>query len=176
MYFNNKIFTKSGKCIFTAKETSLKYRIEIVCFTYKSIIDGKIYITHPKNMNYVHKYGKELLSVIIKLGTNVSGGDTVFYHGVLYSDMGKRSRFLKHLHARCVVGPFERYFHEASLWGGNRSVISFIIHKSIMINFFHRGGIFYNAYIKSDIRTIYIYDYRTGVKKNIYIYIYIYTE
>ena len=33
-------------------------------------------------MNHVHKDTKDLISVIIKVGKDISGGDTVFYDGV----------------------------------------------------------------------------------------------
>ena len=59
-------------------------------------------------MNHVHKYTKGLLSVIINLGTNIRGGDTVFYDGVKTPDLGSRAHVLKYLHGRMVFGPFEK--------------------------------------------------------------------
>ena len=58
-------------------------------------------------MNHLHKYGNYLLSVIITLGTNSSGGDTLFYDGLIYSDLGKRAHVIKHLHGRYSVVPSE---------------------------------------------------------------------
>ena len=72
------------------------------------IIDGIIYSNQPKNLNHVHKYSKYLVSVIITLGENISGGDTVFYDVVKTSDLGRRSHVLKHLHGRMISGPFEK--------------------------------------------------------------------
>ena len=51
-------------------------------FTSMDVIGGKLYSNHPKNLNHVHKDTKDLVSVIIKLGKNISGGDTVFNNGV----------------------------------------------------------------------------------------------
>ena len=51
-------------------------RIGGMCFTSIDIIGGNIYSINTKNMNHVHKYSKDLMSVIIILGTNISGGDT----------------------------------------------------------------------------------------------------
>ena len=48
-------------------------------FTSMAITGGKLYRNHPKNLNHVHKDTKDLVSVIITLGKNISGGDTVFY-------------------------------------------------------------------------------------------------
>ena len=61
-------------------------------------------------MNHNHKYNKELVTVIINLGTNISGGYTVFNDGVKKYDSGNRAHVLKHLHGRIVFGPFEFIF------------------------------------------------------------------
>ena len=56
-----------------------------------AVIGGKLYRKHPKNLNHVHKDIKYLISVIITLGKDISGGDTVFYDGVKSSDFGSRA-------------------------------------------------------------------------------------
>ena len=62
------------------------------------IIGGKLYRNRPKNLNHVHKDIKDLVSVIITLGKDISVGDTVFYDGVKSSDFGSRAHILRHLH------------------------------------------------------------------------------
>ena len=81
-------------------------------------------------MIHSNKNTNNLLSVIITLGTNISGGETVFYDGVKSSNLGNRYHVLKHLHGRMIFGPFEKYFHNGTLWRGPRSVISFILTKT----------------------------------------------
>ena len=44
-----------------------------------AVIGGKIFSNYPKNLNHVYKDSKYLISVIITLGKDISGGDTVFY-------------------------------------------------------------------------------------------------
>ena len=39
--------------------------------------------------------------------------------------------------------------HEVYIWAGHRSVLSFILHKSIFLHFVHHGTIFYDKYITS---------------------------
>ena len=102
-------------------------RIGETIFTSVAVIGGKIYRNQPKNLNNVHKDIKYLVSVIITLGKEISGGDTVFYYGVKLSDFGSRAHILKHLHGIMVFGPFEKVFHEGNLWSGHRAVISFIL-------------------------------------------------
>ena len=41
-------------------------------------IGGNLFTRHPNNLNHLQKYSNDLLSVIIVLGTNVHGGETVF--------------------------------------------------------------------------------------------------
>ena len=49
-------------------------RIGDTCFTSLETIGGNLYARHPNNLNHVHKDSKDLLSVIIILGTDVRGG------------------------------------------------------------------------------------------------------
>ena len=71
-------------------------RIGDTCFTSLATIGGNLYTRHPKNLNHVHKDSKDLLLVIIILGTDVNGGETVFYDGENMNDIGKRAHVLKH--------------------------------------------------------------------------------
>ena len=84
-----------------------KFRIGYKRLTSIAVIGGKLFSNHLKNMNHSHKDTKDLVSVIINLGTNISGGDTVFYNGVKTSDLGNRTHVLKHLHGRMIFGPFD---------------------------------------------------------------------
>ena len=44
----------------------------------------------------MYKDKKDVVSVIITLGKDINGGDTVFYDGVKSSDFGSRAHILKH--------------------------------------------------------------------------------
>ena len=90
-------------------------------------------------MNHMDKDVKDLVSVIITLGKDISGGDTMFYDGVKSSYFGSRAHILKHLHGRMIFGPFENVFHEGTLWSRYRAVISFIMTKKIPYIFFVMG-------------------------------------
>ena len=133
-------------------------------FTSMDIIGGKLYSNHPKNLNHVHKDSKYLVSVIITLGKNISGRDTVLYDEVKKSDLGSRAHILKHLHGRMIFGPFEKVFHEGTLWNGYRYVISFILTKQIFPHFFFRGDRFYNRYINTAHKLKYLDDDGSGAK------------
>ena len=80
-----------------------------------------------------------MVYVIITVGKDISGGDTVFYDGVKKSELGSRAYILKYLHGIMIFGPFEKVFHEGTLWSGYRAVVSFILTKQIYLHFFcHR--------------------------------------
>ena len=64
-------------------------RIGDTCFTSLAIIGGNLYTRHVKNLNHVHNDSKDLLSVIIILGTDVNGGEKVFYDGENMNGIGK---------------------------------------------------------------------------------------
>ena len=124
------------KCLRPAKENiPSQCRIGGTYFTSISVIGGKLYSNNIRNTNHVHKDSKDLVSVIINLGTNISGGDIVFYDGVKQTDLGKISHVLKHLHGRIIMGPFERCFNEGYLWRGHRVGIYFILKKIVCISF-----------------------------------------
>ena len=124
-------------------------RIGEICFTSMDVIGGKIYRNHPKNLNHLHKDTKYLVSVIIKLGKDISRGDTAFYDGVKPSDFGSRAHKLKNLHGRMIFGPFTKVFHEVTLWSGYKAVISCILKKQIFLHFYRHGDRFYNQYLNS---------------------------
>ena len=83
-------------------------RIGETIFTSMAIIGGKLYRNHPENRNHMHKDVKYLVSVIITLGKDISGGDTVFYDGVKKCDFGNISHIIKHSQGRMLFGPFEK--------------------------------------------------------------------
>ena len=113
-----------------------------------AVIGGKLYSNLPKNLNRLHKDSKDMFSVIITVVKDISGVDTVFYDGVKTSDLWSRAHVLKHLHGRMIFGPFEKKFHEGTLWSGYRAVISFILKKKFL-HFFRHGNWFYNRYINT---------------------------
>ena len=113
-------------------------------------IGGNLFTRHPKNLNHIHKESNNILSVIIILGTDVHGSEAVFYNGEKTNDIGKIAHVLKHSHGKRVVGAFDKILHEGYCWTGHRSVLSFILHKSIFLHFVHHGTLFYDRYIESD--------------------------
>ena len=77
--------------------------------------------------------------------------------GKLYRNHPKN---LNHVHNDIKV------FHEGTLWSGYRAVISFILTKQILLHFFRHGDRFYNRYLNSVDKKIYIDDDGSGVKPN----------
>ena len=87
------------------------------------------------------------MPVLIILGANIHGDETVFYDRENMKEIGKISDVLKHSHGSCVIGAFDKILHEGSIWTGHRAVLYFILHKSIFIHFLHNGTKFYEKYI-----------------------------
>ena len=112
----------------------------------------------------MHKDTKDLVSVIITLGKNIIGGDTVFYDRVKTCDFGNRSHILKHSHGIMVFGPFENKINEGTLWSGYRSIISFILTKQIFLHFYRHTNQFYDRYLNLVNRKNYIDDDGSGEK------------
>ena len=112
-------------------------RIGDICFTSLATIRGNLYTRHANNVNNVNKDSEYLLSVVIILVTNVSGGETFIYDGENMNDIGKIAHVLKHSHGGCVIGSFDKILHEASIWTSHRAFLSFILDKSIFPHFVH---------------------------------------
>ena len=100
------------------------------------------------------------------MGKDISVGDTVFYYGVKTSYLGSRSHILKHLHGRMIFGPFEKVFHEGTICSVYRAVVYFILTKQIFLHFFRHEYWFYNKYINTADKKIYLDDDGSGVKPN----------
>ena len=114
-----KYWQNLGRTMDKAKEMiPNEGRIGDTCFTSLATIGGNLYTRHPKNQNHVHKECKDLLSVIIILGTDVHGGETVLFFVENMNDIGKRAHVIKHSNGRCFVGSFDKILHEGSLWTG----------------------------------------------------------
>ena len=80
-------------------------RIGDTCFMSLAAIGGNLYTRHPNNLNRVHKDSKDLLSMIIILGTDVIPkecriGDTCFMSlATIGGNLFKRhSNNLNHVH------------------------------------------------------------------------------
>ena len=61
-----------------------------------------------------------------------------------------------------IFGPFEKVFHEGTLWSGYRAVIYFILRK-IFLHFFCNRDQFYKRYINTTEKK-YLEDDGSGVK------------
>ena len=104
-----KYWQNLGSNMDKAKEMIPKEcRIRDTCFTSLSTIGGNLYTRHVNNLNHVHKDSNDLLSVIIILGTDINGGETVFNDGENIFEIVKRAHVLKHSHGRCVIGSFDK--------------------------------------------------------------------
>ena len=80
-------------------------------------------------MNHVHKETKYIVSVIITVGKDTSGGNNVFYDGVKTSNLGSIAHIWKHLYGRMILSPFEFFFHESTRCSGYRAAVYFILTK-----------------------------------------------
>ena len=68
-----------GKVLDTEKEKiPKKCRIGDTCFTSLANIGVNLYTRHPETINHIHKEVNDIMSVVIILGTDVRGGETVF--------------------------------------------------------------------------------------------------
>ena len=76
------------------------------------------------------------------MGVNVDGGDKKIYDGICKYNLGQRAHVLKHLHGRFIIETLKKIYHEGNLWRGYRSIISFVLHKSIFMHFHYKGDTF----------------------------------
>ena len=63
-----------------------------------------------------------------------------------------------------ILGPFEFFFHEGTLWTGYRTVIYFILTKQVFLHLFCHGDSYYNRYTNTTDNLKYLDDDGSGVK------------
>ena len=76
-----------------------------------------------------------MFSAIIELGTNGSGGETIFYEGISINCLGGISHVINNSYGVFIVVTFNRVLHGDTLLVGHIAVISLIIHKTIFFIF-----------------------------------------
>ena len=68
----------------TPKENILKEcRIGDTYFMPFATIGGNLFTRHSKNINHLHRYSNNILSMIIILGTESNGGETDFMMDII---------------------------------------------------------------------------------------------
>ena len=82
-------------------------------FISMAVIGGRLCSNHHKNLKHVQKTSKCLVYVILTLGDNISGEDTVFYDGVKTSDLGIITQVIKKLYGRMIFCSFKK-IHEGT--------------------------------------------------------------
>ena len=103
------------------------------------------------------------------------------------NDIGKRAHVLNNSHGKCVDGAFDKILHEGSIWADHRTVLLFILHKSIFLHFAHHGTRFMtNIYhqiiernilmmmgvlffLKQEIRRLYNTKYQNTISNQYYV-------
>ena len=78
--------------------------------------------------------------------------------------MGSRAHVLKILHRRIILGRFEFFSYEGTLWRGHRAVIYFILKRQIFPHLYPHGDRFYNRNINKTGKKRYLDDDDTGEK------------
>ena len=120
-------------------------RIGTTLFTGVALICSPTEKEHKK-FNHPHVDGKDLASIFITLGHDVTGGKTQYYsqHKSMFSleDEGNWPNPVHEVpfeHGQYQVGPFEKVTHGGQRWTGCRVVISFIVNRDVY-NHFNKGG------------------------------------
>ena len=85
------------------------------------------------------------------------------FYGMTMNDIGKGAHVIKHSCRMCVVGVFDKNLHGVCIWTRQKSVLYFILCKSIFLHFVHHGTKCYDRYINYYDRNIYIDDDGSGV-------------
>ena len=76
--------------------------------------------------------------------------------------IGTRAHVMNHSHGRCLACAFDKIQQEISIWTDHRDVISFILQKSIFLQFLYNDTRFYDKYVTSDDINKYIDDDGSG--------------
>ena len=103
-----------------------KYRIRGTCFTAFTLVgvgDSSSGFVH------IHKDNRDVVSIILSLGNNVKGGDTIYYKDKSGQHEIARTIFK---HGQFQTGPFHDVYHGGQAWTGQRGIFSFYLNKQIL--------------------------------------------
>eukprot|EP00957_Ditylum_brightwellii_P202366 15329830-Ditylum_brightwellii.AAC.1 len=100
--------------------------------------------------NHEQKDSNDVASLVIMLGDDISGGDTMYFNGGIEFNRRriKETRVeLEHAttfkHGRYQVCDFDKIVHSGCDWTGKRGVISFFLGRNILHHFEKYGDKFY---------------------------------
>ena len=102
-----------------------KYRIRGTCFTAFTLVGD----SSNSGFVHIHKDNRDVVSIILSLGNNVKGGDTIYYKDKEGMVELARSTFK---HGQFQTGPFHDVYHGAQAWTGQRGICSFYLNKQIL--------------------------------------------
>ena len=103
--------------------------------------------------------------MIITLGTDVNGGETVVFNGMAIWDISKKLHVIKHSHGRCVVGAFDS-FCTKDLFGLGTELYYILSYTNISFSAFYIMVQSSMTDITYDDINIYINDDGNGVRPN----------
>jgi len=92
--------------------------------------------------NHEHKDSKDVVSLIIMVGDNIRGGETLYFNGGCNFNMkniketrGGLENVVNFKHGRYQVCDFSQIVHSGSSWKGKRGIISFYLNSDILSHF-----------------------------------------
>ena len=100
--------------------------------------------------NHIHVDKNDMCSLIVMLGNNVIGGDTLYYSGESPSNPGRCVHSEPFYHGKFQVGPFQKVVHAGSHWKGPRGIISFYINKQLYQHFRTYGIEIYKGWSQNE--------------------------
>ena len=79
--------------------------------------------------NHIYVDKNNMCSLILKLGHNIMGGDTLYYSGQNPQKTGEIVHSEAFHHDKFLVEPFQKDIHAGSHWKGSKGLISFYVNK-----------------------------------------------
>jgi len=102
-----------------------KYRIFGTCFTAFTLVGD----TSNSGFVHIHKDNRDVVSIILSLGNNVVGGNTIYYKDKSGQHEIAHTKFK---HGQFQTGPFHDVYHGGQAWTGERGIFSFYLNKQIL--------------------------------------------
>ena len=153
--FVTELAKLAEKCMLQYLEKNDRELLEKVCFFRKiapqellvcgSIFNGMALVGDLSDgYNHIHKDKNDLCSIILMVGDNITGGNTLYYKEkvpLMDSDIQHSESFC---HGKFQVGPFNKIYHAGEAWRGPRGIISFYINRQMYDHFKKYGTNIYH--------------------------------
>ena len=128
---------------FAKSHIPLELRVYDSIFTQTTIVGEVENIEHQMPLHFDKQ---DVISCIVTLGANVSGGPAIYHSGITDKDPKDLVLSIPFEHGRIQIGTFSSVLHGISIWKGARMTVALNLKREVVSHFRDHGDKFYDQF------------------------------